>query len=489
MTPCAGDLSTCRSKPPLNPTMESEIKAPKSDHGGWPAQATEEKPEHATPTPPLKIFLSHKLGKSREKAIRVAAALSVLANERIEIIYSANFDRGDFWEQKIRAGLDEANWFILLYDGPDVNHDWCLFEAGYFRATMKEDVNKKLFCLHDPRHVLPPPLRGFTSVPAKEDELHQLFRQIYLDEPWQIKPALFAEIGHVEIREKISRIIREVLYEEEIIAQFTISPTFTFHVDASETVKLGGGSISPNTQVSGDGPWETAFGRPERSTAWTWGELTENLEDWQPWAYQLASMMSDALRYTAVRHPSIALRIRTNDGSESIYRVILRRLEKTKDECRFTFAAAKIITAYQPTDHVKETRIFHLYNMAWFFRRQFLEKHLEKLRNLQLAKKPPSGKIEAEVRSIVDDLKALYADAQVRGVEDPVSVIQAFEEPLRNQVSVVLQNTWPQLVERLESACAQQPADLGSLIAAIEAMEEINRFCLKVSLGELIKSS
>ena len=469
--------------------MESESKAAKGNSRKRMAEATKEESIYNKPLSQLKIFLSHKLGKSRDKAIKVAAALSILANERMKVTYSADFDRGDFWEKNIREGLDEANWFVLLYDGPDINHDWCLFEAGYFRATMKEDTTKKLMCLHDPRHTLPPPLRGFTSVPAKEDELHHLFRQIYLDEPWEIKPELFAETGHIEIKEKISRIIRELLHEEEIIAQFTISPTFTFHVKAVETVKLTDGFISPNTQVSGDGPWETAFGRPEKSTAWTWGELIENLEDWQPWAYQLASMMSDALRYTSVMHPSIALRIKTKDGPEGIYRVILRRLEKTKEECRFTFAAAKIITAYQPNNHVKETRIFHLYNMAWFFRRQFLEKHLEKLHNMQLSKNPLLSKIEAEVRSIVDDMKALHAEAQVRGVEDPVFLIQAFEDPLRSQMREALQDTWPLLSETLDSACKRQPPELASLIAAIEAMEGINKLCLTASLSELTKFS
>src|SRR6185436_8713169 len=114
-------------------------------------------------------------------------------------------------------------------DGPDANHDWCLWEAGYFRKGMGGDL-KKLICLHDPRHNLPGPLRGFTSVPAVEDEVYHLFRQIYLDQPWAIRPELFAQEGQEEVREKVRRIVRDVGHEEEIEAQFTLSPTFTFHV-------------------------------------------------------------------------------------------------------------------------------------------------------------------------------------------------------------------------------------------------------------------
>lgn len=127
----------------------------------------------------LTIFLSHKLGASAAKAKRIAAALSVLAAERMKVIYSANFERGDSWEADIRVGLERADWFIFLYEGPGVNHDWMLYEAGWFRARMAGDSNKKLICLHDPRHDLPAPLRGFASVPARDEELKQLFQQMY----------------------------------------------------------------------------------------------------------------------------------------------------------------------------------------------------------------------------------------------------------------------------------------------------------------------
>lgn len=434
----------------------------------------------------LRIFLSHKLGKSREKAKKVAVALSILANDRIVIVYSADFDRGIEWEKKIRHALNRCEWFLLLYDGPDVNHDWCLFEAGYFRAKIEGSPRKKLICLHDPRHSLPNPLRGFTSVPAREDDLKALFKQIYLDEPWKIKPDLFVD-DQVEVKEKIQRIIKELSYEDEITAQVTLSPAFTFHVKSEATSTLTTGSIPLDTLVSGDGPWEVAFGKPDATVAWTWGQLVEGLEDWEPWAHQLAGMMSDAFQFLSVTHPSMALRIKTRNGSESIYRVILRRLEKTIDECRFTLSAARIITSYEPHNHVAETRIFHLYNMAWFFRRQFLEKHLQILNDLRILTKPSAQRIEEEIRSIKDDMKALHAEAQVRGVENPAHLIQAFQEKLQTVISEALQDKWPKLAAALQAAFDQEPRNISAIIDAITAMDEINAFFLQVCLEELLR--
>jgi hypothetical protein len=225
---------------------------------------------------PLRIFLSHKLGQSREKAKRVAAALSLLANDKIVIVFSADFDKGIQWDVKIRRELDTCDWFVLLYDGADANHDWCLYEAGYFHAQIQKHPDKKLICLHDARDSLPNPLRGFTSVPACDEDLFRLFKQIYLDEPWKIRPDLFAEQGQVEIQEMIQRIISEVSNREEILGQFTLSPTFTFQVKTAAIPDLKSGLIPLDTQVSGDGGWETVFDKPVATVAWKWAQLIED---------------------------------------------------------------------------------------------------------------------------------------------------------------------------------------------------------------------
>src|SRR5690349_16965854 len=98
----------------------------------------------------LCIFLSHKLGDSERNARRVAGDLAMFGGRSVSVLCSANFERGEEWEPKIREGLVKADWLILLYTGPTVEWDWCLYETGFFRALMEghsEKSVRRLICL------------------------------------------------------------------------------------------------------------------------------------------------------------------------------------------------------------------------------------------------------------------------------------------------------------------------------------------------------
>jgi hypothetical protein len=78
----------------------------------------------------LRIFLSHKLGDFERHARIVAGALALFGGTNVTVSYSGDFERGVEWEPKIREGLTKAHWLILLYTGPNVDWDWCLYETG-----------------------------------------------------------------------------------------------------------------------------------------------------------------------------------------------------------------------------------------------------------------------------------------------------------------------------------------------------------------------
>ena len=98
----------------------------------------------------LQIFLSHKKGDSERNARHIAGDLALFGGPNVKVICSANFEPGENWEQKIRQGLGNSNWLVLLYTGPHTEWDWCLFETGFFRALMEEQAQRRLICLHDP---------------------------------------------------------------------------------------------------------------------------------------------------------------------------------------------------------------------------------------------------------------------------------------------------------------------------------------------------
>ena len=78
----------------------------------------------------LTIFISHKL-ESRANAAILAGNLSVFGGDRIKVLYSGNYLFGVNWQKEIEEGLTKASMLILLYEGPHIAWDWCLFETGF----------------------------------------------------------------------------------------------------------------------------------------------------------------------------------------------------------------------------------------------------------------------------------------------------------------------------------------------------------------------
>jgi hypothetical protein len=434
----------------------------------------------------LRIFLSHKL-ESREKARLVAGALSAFGGERVLVSYSGNYPAGTDWENKIRTELDRSDWLILLYDGPDINHDWCLFETGFFRARMTRSREKRrLICLHDPRHNLPNPLRTFIPVPARQEEILNLFKDIYTRSPWNIKRDLldFRE----QLDDQIKRIISEVTGGVELQSVTTISPSFAFHVKRELLDGLENGLIPDDTYVDGDGGWEKIFGKPVNTISWRWGDLAKGLLDSTPWVYLIALMMSEAHRLRAVNYPSTVIRAKNiGDNAQVVYRLILRRVEVTKTESRFFFAASPIVTPFDPSVIEQETTVFHMYNMAWFFRRRFFGKHLRELDGLLDTKPLPAARLEQATASISSDLKAIWADAQVRGLEDQSAIIDSYDSHEQPAIKKALQEDWPPLADKLNAHLKKGIDDAARVSQVLHQMKPINRLFLKASLMELQK--
>ena len=140
----------------------------------------------------LAVFISHKL-QSSDSAREIAVALSAFGGAGIRMHYSGKYPSGINYRQQIENDLTDASWLILLYEGPQFEWDWCLFEIGFFSAKMDSKKDPKLICLHDPEHGVPAPIQDFNSLPATPKKLKDFFRQIYVDEPWKIYPNVCQE--------------------------------------------------------------------------------------------------------------------------------------------------------------------------------------------------------------------------------------------------------------------------------------------------------
>ena len=199
-----------------------------------------------------------------------------------------------------------------------------------------------------------------------------------VQEPWEISPNLF-EANIDLVRLTVNRVLS--LFQPERPRLYFVDPSFTIHVGKKLLDTLKDGQIPPDAFLSGEGGWETIFGKQANTVSWSWQEVTKDLITPEPWIYPLAVLMWQAYDTRRVPYPSVGIRIKfaqDEDDEYRVYRLTLKRAEGTEKEVKFAFAVAAVVTPYEPALNPRETALYHLYNLTWFFRRRLLERELKK---------------------------------------------------------------------------------------------------------------
>jgi hypothetical protein len=444
----------------------------------------------------LNIFISHKLGDFERNARKVAGALALFGGQNITVTYSANFERGTEWEPKIRDGLKKARWLILLYTGPTAEWDWCLYETGFFRALMEDKdsdkMERRLMCLHHPLHQVPAPLRGLVSVPATADKVRGLFEDIYVNDPWSLNPTIFRDNDEAAT-DAIGRVC-DAICGSGPKSNLQIAPMILIRIKPSELATLEKGTIPPSSPVSGEGTWETVFGKPEGTAGWTWCELTDGVKHISAWEYQLANMMAEAISRRSVQYPSIAIRVAVGDDAD-IYRIGLRRVSEYGDDFEFAFVLSRIRLPFAPAEDNRETMLYHLFNLAWHFRRRFIEHYKEQMEILVDLEKRYQGEdrmdefveqLSSVVRGLLVDLKALEADAQVRGFDETTQIRKIFSIAQQKQAEQYLKKDFPPLMKLLSEAVRSPTPQPCEILSSLNEMDPINKWFYEASLRELL---
>jgi hypothetical protein len=278
------------------------------------------------------------------------------------------------------------------------------------------------------------------------------------------------------------------------------SPLFTIRIRGEQLEELKKGAIPFEAELSGEGGWEDIFELPAGVGSWKWEKIFEKLESPEPWIHPLAILMWQAYNRESIQYPSVGVRIKFSNqpaggyvnqpnGGYCVYRLCLLKVTATGDNADFTFSAAAVVVPYEPANDPQETGLYHLFNLAWFFRRRLLERELEALEATldddHLIGSARGEKIKKIIRGIDNDFRTLMADAQVRGMEEPTSTVKCFNSPLREEVRRKVTQEWPRLFRKL-----RQHLDLGvpgaeKIRKTLNEMKGINRFFLKVSIEEL----
>lgn len=310
-----------------------------------------------------------------------------------------------------------------------------------------------------------------------------------------------------DVKDRFSIEFAKQLWKEEIpdksgapepCVHFTC-PSFTIQIGVDRLPILKNGTIPPEAKLSGEGRWEEIFDLAVPAEDYEWQDVVTRLKSPEPWIYPLAILMWQAYERERIQYPSVGVRFKFANQSDNDYRVfrlcLLKVTEtavKDKDgglkfQAAFNFSVAAVVVPYAPANNPKETALYHLFNLAWFFRRRLLERELIKL-DVELRKKPLR---EEELRNIIDaidnDFRTLLADAQVRGMEEEISVIEAFDSPLREKVMTTLFEEWPQLYSELRKHLDVGISAAGLIKETLYKMKPVNSFFLKVSIEELNK--
>jgi hypothetical protein len=443
----------------------------------------------------LQIFLSHKKGDSERNARRIAGDLALFAGPNVKVNCSANFEAGANWELEIRKGLTLSNWLILLYTGPHTDWGWCLFETGFFRALMEQpQMQRRLICLHDPSFEVPAPLRFFVPVPAVEEKVYELFEDIYRNEPWRINPKIF-DTNKEAVVDAVRRVCEAARFGAGPKHNLRIAPLINIRIKKNEIPQLEGGAIPASAPVTGEGSWETVFGKPEATAGWTWGDLVAGIDKIAAWEYQICSMMAEAIQRRSVQYSSIAIRISIKglDKAQDIYRIGLGRVSEFEAEYEFVFILFRIRTPFEPSADDRETMLYHLFNVAWHFRRRFIEHHCRKMEDLAEYQRGMRANQQQDfqsqlgdaLRDLKNDLKSLESEAQVRGLERGAQMRRAFEEAEREKLDQLLKLEWPPLFKRLEEAIYAENPQPQEIHRVLTEMEPVNRWFCHKSVAQL----
>ncbi|MET7242253.1 hypothetical protein ABZT49_02690 [Methylobacterium sp. EM32] len=378
--------------------------------------------EPRTSSLPLKIFISHKMPSDTTLASDIGGKLALYGGTLIEVKHAGLFRYGDKWREKIQEYLKDVDWLIFLYTDQDEDWGFCLFECGFFRATMENNPSKKLITLARHPHQINDALKEFNAVPMTEEAVFKLLDEIYRKEPWNISKNLNDEV----LKNTSKSITSYFTGFERVEANFDISPSVVIEFTFSDITKqeLKNGRMPAETIIGGVKDWQKLFDREIDTGSWLWADLTSDWPFKDVYEYLISKMMYDAIEKRAPK--GVMLR---GLNSTEVHRLTLRRYEKLAgSKYKFYFTAALLDLPFSLSiQRAKEqqTLLYHLVSLSWYFRRRVVDELYRKI----LEEKSSATQKKANVKHIYDDisyeLMSIDSQAIIRGVSSPLTTREA----------------------------------------------------------------
>ena len=268
-----------------------------------------------------------------------------------------------------KEALTETDWLIYLYTDQDEIPGICLFECGFFRATMEGNNDRRLTTLARHPEQINDALKEFNAATMTEEGMLKLLDEIYRKDPWQISPNLKDEV----LKGTATSIVAAFTGVERVEANFDVAPSVIVEFINTETSKidLKRGRMPADTLISGVKDWQQLFDREIDTGAWLWKDLVEEWPHRGVYEFLLARMMYDALERRVPKGTMLR-----SLNSEEVYRLTLRRYKRlASNKYRFHFTASLLDLPFSSRSkrprRIKDPLSFS--SLSWYFRRRVVD--------------------------------------------------------------------------------------------------------------------
>jgi hypothetical protein len=365
----------------------------------------------------IDVFFSYK-SQDEQTAKKVVEQLRVFAGNKLRIIYAPDFrsDAGTNWNEKIRKGIKNAHWFILLLPDPSVDWDWCLFETGMFRGKMVSGKVNRLFCLHHPDLQPPTQIKEFQSIKAETDSVQSFLKMVYLDK--DPIPGMDPINPYItpDLLEGISQTITKTISPPRPkLKRSHFERYVMLHIDDPGKLNCPG-DLNQAVVCETDDLTLNIFGK--RSIPKTFGKLIENVVDPEcenRWLTELCDAIKKASTNTVFKPIQATFE---NYGRGKYYLPILYAMDERTDGTieNFKILLVEDVSATIHSKHIPKSiqALITSLRLAYRFRWEILERFEHK-------------KLTTEsVRQFTGILESIESEAGSRGVMDPENLCANF---------------------------------------------------------------
>ena len=427
------------------------------------------------------IFVSHK-HDDRLAAMQIKTKFEDLGGDRLDVYVSELIPAGEQWDPKIHQWLKESDWLLLLYTGPGVEWDWCLYETGFF-AGSHDTSNKRLVCLHRAGVELPGPLQAWEAV--TEENCDALLDAIFR------KPAQpGAKPLHARIADQTLKTLAH-----EIMDGLTEKPTptvFTPYVellleDRHKRELLSTRKLPGDVAITVDVKAREIFGVADtvRGQAVCWSDIATGLERTRQKGWIRG--LSDSIRRLCEKQSvstTFPIVYSVTDGAKRRWRPILYSVQLGGGTEMFRIILSEILPEDDPRP--SDPRLDHctvLMTMSRMIRFGIIDKYRPLVRQLQMRKKT-GGTISPEemeaFEAIPPALDRMETEAINSGIQTLDSVIALFGADQSEQSRKLESWTSEWMEYRKQLLRAVTDRNLDQLENVLNGMRDVNRDGLRL---------